>query len=168
MSIIIADASPLIALATVEQLDLLQKLYGSVIIPQGVERELCLDSDLPGSRRLKQAIDAGWLKVNRSSLPDEALQQLLQILDAGESEAILLSESLSSKQSLRFLLIDERKGRIIAQKRGIRIAGTGAILIAAKNKGHIDSVRNILDAMQDTGYRLSNALKTRLLQLANE
>lgn len=168
MSIIIADASLLIALATIEQLKLLEKLYKEVVIPVAVEQELKLDSDMPGSRQLKQAIDEGWLKVNSSVLPTEPLQQLLQILDAGESEAILLTELFIKLETYRFLLIDERKGRKIAQQRGIKIAGTGAVLMAAKNKGHIDSVRDELNAMQNTGYRLSNVLRNRLIQLAGE
>lgn len=168
MSIIIADAGPLIALATIEKLKLLEKLYKEVIIPVAVEQELKLDSDMPGSRQLKQAVDEGWIKVNRSALSTEPLQQLLQILDTGESEAILLTELFSNTQTYRFLLIDERKGRMIAKNRGIKIAGTGAVLLAAKDKGYIESVKDELDAMQDTGYRLSSTLKKRLLQLASE
>ncbi len=56
---IIADASPLISLATMRRLELLQKLYLTVIIPVAVEQELKLDSDMPGSRLLKQAISKG-------------------------------------------------------------------------------------------------------------
>ena len=134
MSIIIADASPLIALAMIERLDMLEKLYQEVIIPVAVEQELKLDSDMAGAKQLHQAIDKGWLKVNRKALPTEALQHLLQILDAGESEAILLTESFTQPNRYRFLLMDERKGRTVAKKRGIKVAGTGAVLIAAKKK----------------------------------
>jgi len=168
VSIIIADASPLIALATIEQLTLLEKLYKEVIIPVAIEQELKLDSDMPGSRQLKQAIDDGWLTISRRVLPTESLRHLLQILDVGESEAILLTESFSNSQAYRFLLIDERKGRMIARNRGIKIAGTGAVLLAAKHQGYIDCVKDQLDAMQSAGYRLSSTLRDRLIQLAGE
>jgi hypothetical protein len=66
------------------------------------------------------------------------------------------------------LLIDERKGRKIALARKVEIIGTGAILIHAKHKGVISEVRPLLDALQDQGYRLSQQLYDRLLELANE
>lgn len=166
MSIIIADASPLIALAMIERLDVLEKLYQQVIIPVAVKQELKLDSDMSGAKQLQQAINQGWIKVNRQALPTEALQLLLQILDAGESEAILLTESFTQPDGYRFLLMDERKGRTVAKKRGIKVAGTGAVLIAAKKKGYIACVGDELDAMQRHGYRLSHALVKHLIQLA--
>lgn len=167
MSIIIADASPLIALATIERLDLLERLYQQVFIPEAVKGELRLLSDMPGSKRLSQALESGLLIVKSIHYPEENYQQLLQLLDQGETEAILLAESFAEKD-YRFLLIDERKGRIVAKHRGIPIAGTGTVLIAAKQRGYISSVKTELQAMQNKGYRLSIALQQRLLVLAGE
>lgn len=168
MSIIIADASPLIALATIGRLGLLQHLYQNVVIPAAVEKELKLDSNMRGAEGLKQAIEDGWLKVSNSTFESESFLQLLQILDRGETEAIFLTELIEKTQSYQFLLIDERKGRKIAKKRGIKIAGSGAVLLAAKKKGFITSVKNELESMTTNGYRLSKALKQRLLELSGE
>jgi len=172
MSIIIADASPLIALATIDQLELLHKLYQNVLIPEAVEQELMLDSNMAGAKRLKQAVSQGWLKIERCDYTAEpyleSYQQLLQIIDQGETEAILLAECLQSNRDYRFLLIDERRGRQVARKRGLVIAGTGAVLLAAKKKNYIHSVKTELDSMQEKGYRLSTVLRQRLLELAEE
>lgn len=168
MSIIIADASPLIALATINKLELLHKLYHHVLIPEAVKQELKLGSNMSGAKALKQAVKSGWLKSESYDYPLESYQQLLQILDQRETEAILLAESLSSNSEYRFLLIDERKGREIAQRRGLIIAGTGAVLLAAKKKKLIHSVKTELDKMSANGYRLSKALQRRLLELAEE
>ena len=167
MSIIIADASPLIALATIGRLGLLQHLYQNVVIPAAVEKELKLDSNMR-AEGLKQAIEDGWLKVSNSTFESESFLQLLQILDRGETEAIFLTELIEKTQSYQFLLIDERKGRKIAKKRGIKIAGSGAVLLAAKKKGFITSLKNELESMTINGYRLSNPLKQRLLELSGE
>ncbi len=167
MSIIVADASPLIALATIDRLHLLKQLYQQVIIPHAVKNELQLSSDMPGAKRLSKAVDMGFLKVMSINYPEEKYQQLLQILDQGEIEAILLVESFS-REDYRFLLIDERKGRLVAKQRGIPIAGTGAVLLAAKKHGYIEYVREELQAMQDNGYRLSTVLQQQLLALAGE
>lgn len=168
MSIIIADASPLIALVKIERLELLQKLYQQVWIPEAVKNELHLDSDMPGARRLKQAMESGWLQCKKQEYPQQAYRQLSLILDTGEVEAILLAESQKQRQGYRFLLIDERKGRKIAQNKGLVIAGSGTVLLAAKRKGYLDSVKNELEAMQNCGYRISDALKQRILELAEE
>ena len=168
MSIIIADASPLIALASIEQLELLEKLYQQVFIPITVKDELRLSSDMAGSKRLSQAVEEGLITVTSIDYPKESYQQLLQILDQGETEAILLAESFSKHPDYRFLLIDERKGRLVATQRGLSIAGTGAVLLAAKQYGYIKSIKKELEAMQDIGYRLSHALQKRLLVLAGE
>ena len=165
---IVADASPLIALATIDQLDLLHKLYQQVLIPEAVKQELMLDSNMAGATRLKQAVDQGWLKTESCEYPADSYYYLQQLLDQGETEAILLTESLLTKNDYRFLLIDERKGRKIAKKRGLRIAGTGAVLLAAKKKGYIELLETELDKMQNNGYRLSIGLRQKLLQLAGE
>ncbi len=168
MSIIVADASPLIALASIDQLDLLQKIYQTVLIPDAVKRELMLGSNMAGAKRLGLAINQGWLTLGSCEYPEESYQQLLQILDQGEVEAILLAERFVAHKDYRFLLIDERKGRKVAQKRGLLIAGTGVVLLAAKQKGFIDSVEKELNAMQENGYRLSEALRRKLLEMAGE
>ena len=41
--IIISDTSPIINLAVIGQLDLLQKLYGRVVIPQAVYEEIVIE-----------------------------------------------------------------------------------------------------------------------------
>lgn len=168
MSIIIADASPLIALASIDQLELLKKLYQQVYIPVTVKNELKLSSDMAGAKRLSQAVEDDFLLIKSIDYPKESYQQLLLILDKGETEAILLAESFSNHPDYRFLLIDERKGRLVATQRGLSIAGTGAVLLAAKKHGYIKSVKKELQAMQGIGYRLSQALQQRLLELAGE
>ena len=168
MSIIIADASPLIALASIDQLDLLKKLYATVLIPDAVKQELMLDSNMAGAKRLGLAMNQGWLKLEVCDYPRESYQQLQYILDLGEVEAILLAECFATHKDYRFLLIDERKGRRVAQKRGLLIAGTGVVLLAAKQKQFISSVQKELDAMQRNGYRLSVALRRKLLEMAGE
>ena len=58
---IVADAGPFIALARVRQLDLLQRLYGQVLIPPAVLHELALGSGRPGAAVLEDALGSGWL-----------------------------------------------------------------------------------------------------------
>ncbi len=163
-SVVISDAGPLIALSRIEQLDLLHKLYGTVVIPVAVQNELCCDTNLPGALCLRLALDDGWIEVH--DLVDEtgSLVRLQLILDPGESEAILLAECIGH----RFLLMDERKGRQVAKSRGLKVVGIAGVLLAAKKKGLLDAVAPELEALCRAGYRLSGQLIDEVLRLAGE
>lgn len=160
--VIVADSGPLIALAILDQLPLLNQLFTEVLLPEEVFKECTVKPESSGAKEITLATESGRLTVVAVS-DDTNILSLSRILDPGEAAAITLAEA---KQSI--LLIDERKGRKIALARGLEIIGTGAILIHAKRKGVIPEVRPSLDALQDQGYRLSQQLYVRLLELANE
>lgn len=161
--LIIADAGPLIGLAKVGHLSLLEQLYQTVLIPPTVYTELRPDSDYQGVSTLKAALDNGWLEVSAVP-PAELLLPLQQILDPGEAEAIALAQHNTGTS----LIIDERRGRRVAIQREIKIIGTGAVLLAAKQRGFIETVREPLLALVEVGYRLSPQLRERLLVMAGE
>ncbi|MCF8005639.1 MAG: DUF3368 domain-containing protein [Chromatiaceae bacterium] len=163
--IVVADAGPLIALARVDQLSLLATLYGAVVIPERVLSELCLDSHRPGARLLSDALTRGVLRTHPLPPDSEAdLARLSCVLDAGESAAILLAQALAC----RFLLIDERRGRAMARRQGIPVVGVAGVLLAAKRRGLLETVKPVLLALSRQGYRLSDALVAEILRLAGE
>ena len=161
--IVAADAGPLIALARVQLLSLLQQLYGEVLIPPAVQQELRLGSDRPGAQRLADALQAGWLRVQ--ALQDVSERAALsQLIDVGEAEAILLAEQVPC----RFLLIDERKGRAVAQQRKLPIVGVAGVLLAAKTQALIPAVRPVLADLAALGYRFSSKLVEKVAIMAGE
>ncbi|MDP3838732.1 MAG: DUF3368 domain-containing protein, partial [Methylococcales bacterium] len=84
---IIGDSSPLIALAIIEQLELLPKLYSRVVIPQKVWQEITVQGvGLAGAAAIKQL---EWLVIEKVS--PEFVKPLSILLDAGEAEAIALA-----------------------------------------------------------------------------
>jgi hypothetical protein len=161
--LIVADAGPLIGLARIDLLAILEDLYGEVSIPSQVAAELEIASGRPGSRRLAAAIAVGWLRVETLQ-PTEALRSLQLLLDAGEAQAILLAETHPGDP----LLIDERRGRSVARSRGIPVIGTGGVLLTAKGHGRIDRILPVLDRLATAGYRLAPALRRQLAELAGE
>lgn len=82
---VVCDASPLIALAWLEQLQLLPLLFDEIVIPVAVRKELFAIPDAPGMTELDSA---NWLHVQKVSQP-LAVQLLRNQLGAGESEAIV-------------------------------------------------------------------------------
>lgn len=158
--LIVADASPLIGLAKVNRLGLLRQLFQGLLIPEAVERELCLDSPRPGARVLAVAKSEGWLtSVSVENVP----AHLLATVDPGEAEAITLARRRSA-----LLLIDEWRGRVAATSEGVRIFGTGAVLLRAKERGFLPTVAETLGELTSVGYRLSGALQAEILRRAGE
>lgn len=163
--IVVADTGPLIALGRAGYLQLLQSLYQEIFIPPAVHAELCLGSGRPGSKQLADAMEQGWLQIRKPSYRStSSLSELVLILDLGEAEAIILAEEVTC----RFLLIDERKGRAVAKRRGVPVAGIAGVLLAAKKRGFVDEVLPIVKNLEEVGYRLSAALTREIARLAGE
>ncbi len=159
--IIVSDAGPLIALARINKLNLLQDLFKKVKIPPAIFSELSTSASRPGAKVLAEAINAlKWIEISEKvNVP----RVLLNALDRGEAEAIALARAENV-----LLLIDERKGRRFALRENVKITGTGAILVAAKKKGLIDRVSQVIDALTNSGYRISPSLRKKFLELADE
>lgn len=159
--IIVSDTTPISELAKVNHLDLLPQLFGQVIIPQGVFLEL-QEGQHPAATLVK---DLSWLKVvvvqNRQEV--EILQQLSK-LDLGESEAIILAEEIGAVQ----LLIDEKAARKVAKERNLPLIGTVGVLLLAKKRGFLYSVKEVLDEMEAQGMRISTHLYEQVVILAQE
>jgi len=155
---IVSDASPLINLARIGKLDLLQQLYGELFIPEAVWYEVAIKgAGQPGANEVKAAT---WLKV-KSVTNAPLVHALRQELDAGESEVITLALELKSE----LLLMDERIGREVAQHLGLRSVGLIGVIVEAKHKGMLSSIKPHLDALRDiAGFRISSALYARVLR----
>ncbi len=163
--IVVSDTGPLIALGRVGYLNLLRDLYQDILIPPAVHDELHLGSGRPGVEQSADALERGWLQVREPSPGSpSSLSELVLILDLGEAEAILLAEEVDC----RFLLIDERKGRAIAKRRGVPVVGMAGVLLAAKKRGLIDAVLPSLKNLERAGYRMSSGLTKEIARLAGE
>jgi predicted nucleic acid-binding protein len=159
---IVSNTSPITNLAAVGQLDLLQQLYGNIIIPQAVYDEMAsLGYTVPGTIEIQTL---SWIQtqqvINRT-----LVTQLETEIDPGESEAIALAIELSANR----LLIDDRQGRIAASRFGINTVGVLGILLVAKRRRLISSVKPVMDDLiAQAGFRVSNQLYADVLNAAGE
>jgi len=155
---IVSNTSPLINLARIGELDILQQLYGTLTIPDAVWQEVVIDgAGLPGAAQVKSS---GWIRV-QTVKNIQLVQALRQELDPGEAEAIALALEINAE----LLLMDERLGRETARHLGLSYTGLIGALIEAKRKGIIHAIKPRLEALRNiAGFRLSRALYTRVLE----
>lgn len=157
--IVICDASPIIALAAVGRLDLVRELYGEAIIPRAVHEEITLG---PGGAEL--IAGAPWLFM-RDARDRSVVGELEGEVDRGEAEAIALAIELAAD----LIIIDDRRGRIAAARRGIPLTGVVGILLEARTRGLIGPVGPVLDELQTrAGFRLGESVRRQALEAAGE
>jgi uncharacterized protein len=141
----VSDTSPLTALLTTNRAEILSRLFGEVVIPEAVRRELLRTHTLLPP----------WLRVEPVKNLTEAAR-LARSVDDGEAEAIELARELRAD----WLLIDERKGRRLAVREGVRVIGLFGVVLSAKRRGIIPSARALLDQLQQqAGMYISEEIK---------
>ena len=158
--IIISDTSPLVCLLHLNKISILKDLFVNVIIPTAVFNELIS----------AKIIDETFLQSNpfiqlKTPLNKKEVEELRKILDAGESEAIVLSKELNAD----LLLIDEDRGRKFAIKYGLTIKGILGVLLQAKERKLINKVKPLIDRLQsEINFRINKNLLQKILIEANE
>jgi predicted nucleic acid-binding protein len=157
--IIVCDSSPIIALALCGQLELLDRLFNDVLIPQEVYNESTKEGKEPTSAIKKWAVGKVVEVTNR-----QKVDKLNETLDMGESEAI----ALALEKTADYLLVDEKKGRKTAIENGIKVIGSLGVLIMAKRRGLLQSIKPSLDLLRLSTTRISEFLYEQALKMAGE
>ena len=159
--IVISDTSVLSGLIKIQRLSLLKDIFSEIIIPPAVL------SELEELRRfgfgLSPFEQASWVIIKEPADASE-VGKFEQVLDRGEAEAITLAIELKAD----FLLLDEKKGRSIAEMEGLTVVGLAGILIRAKKLSLIPEVKPLLDDLVKHNFRISKALYEVVLKRAGE
>jgi predicted nucleic acid-binding protein len=149
---VVSNSSPLIALDAIGKLDLLQNLFAEIAIPPAVNRETAFST-------------ASALWIREVSLHQPIPPQLSSTsLGAGETEAMSLALELKAQ----WLLLDDKAARRVAKSLGVPVIGTLGLLLACKRRGLIPAVKPLVDALLQSGFRVSPSLYQRVLTDAGE
>jgi uncharacterized protein len=158
MMTVVSDTTAISNLLHTGQLQLLRDLFGKVIVPQQVLGELGAVAGFA------EAISkADYIVVVNCSAILDSLQQN-DALDEGEKAAI----SYAVDNTADLLIIDELNGRKAATALGLNIIGTIGILLLAKKKKIIKTIRQYLDDLRANGFWISEKIYVEALKLANE
>ncbi|MCF8373779.1 MAG: DUF3368 domain-containing protein [Bacteroidales bacterium] len=156
--IIVADSSALIALSICDSLDLLEKLFGKVIVSQTVYNECAVESKSE-SEQLEQ-----YLKNKIEKVDSNQFLNLPTNLGEGEISAMLLYK----EQKADFLLIDDNRARVVAKLNNINIIGSIGVLLLAKHTKIILKVSPYLQRLEESNIFISRKLLNDVKKFADE
>ena len=151
---VVADTSSLNYAVLIGEAETLHRLYGLIVIPEAVFREL-QSVKTPGPVKSWVAHRPEWLVVQRAPA---TLDPGVAHLGPGEREAILLAEQLAVT-----LLMDETDGRAEARRRSLPVTGLLGALRDAGERGLTDFPQ-ALARLRKTTFRLSLRLYRALVE----
>lgn len=154
---VISDTSPISYLVLIEEDHILPRLFGTITIPEVVEKELAHPKS-PQRLRSWMTKSPTWLRIEATSQTSTEVE--LAGLDMGERAAILLAE----QQAADLLLVDEKAAREVAKDRGLRVTGTLGVLDVAAAEGLIADLPAAVRRLQETSFRASPDLLRWLLE----
>lgn len=167
---IVADASPLIALVKLRRLSILRDLYGCVLIAPAVRAET-IDAGRtirdPDVAQLEAAVEDRWLE--EVLLTEDERELALRLygpsrLGRGEAESIAVADG----RELR-LIVDDKEARSVSAVMSVEHLGTAGVLLEACLRRHIDLAETEA-AVRDLGriLWLSPAVVAEVLRIARE
>lgn len=158
--LVISNTSPLFYLHRLRHLDLLQKLYRRVVVPEAVVDELKAGRDQ--GEDAPDVADYDWIDVRTVHTP--ALVRLITDLGAGEAQVL----ALALEEPTSLVILDDRLAREVARLQNLRVTGTAGVILKAKQEGYIPAVAPLLDRLLQLDFRLSDTVKAHILKLAQE
>lgn len=157
MRLVIADTGPINYLVLIGNIDLLPVLFERVVLPSAVRAELA-DPDAPPSVRNWIAAPPAWLDVQE--MPARQFEQAsVEGLDEGEAAAIALAIWLDAD----LVLMDDRRGVIVARGKGLRVTGTLGVLDLAAERGLVNFAQ-AANRLRRTNFRIPEELLDSLMK----
>lgn len=141
---VISDTSPLFYLRQIGELQILRELYGTISVPRQVVDEL-----QAGGITSRELRSHRWIQHKKIDIPTT----LRMIPDLGPGECGVIALGLHTTGDA-LLLLDDRLARRIADLNGLTLTGTAGILLKAKERGIIGSVRSYLEKLIHNGFYL--------------
>ena len=155
--IVVANATPLIGLAMLGRVELLRQLFGSICIAQAVFEETVSEGREEGGAK-REVSSAPWIQT--MGIKDRlAVEVLLDELDPGEAETIVLARELKAD----WVVMDEKKGRRKLTQLGLPKIGTLGILLKAKQQRLLPAIKPELEQLRQKGFSISDTVMSSFL-----
>jgi predicted nucleic acid-binding protein len=158
--LVVSDTSPLLNLALIDRLDLLEAQFSSITAPRRVWNELADGED--GLATLQDLRERDFLQLVEVE-QSELFVEIFRELDRGETAAICHA----IEQDADLVLLDERDGRQVAHRHDLNTTGVVGVLLRGANAGTVE-LREELDNLREAGFWISDELYSKILSEAEE
>lgn len=154
----ICNSTPLISLSKIGELELLKKLFGKIIIPNAVKKEVLIEGKA-GYFEITQALNENWIRVIDP-------KHIVEFgLEKGEEAAIALAREKRDK-----LIMDDDIAFKMAKALGIDLFRTTNVITMAVKKNILSKKEGVvlLNKLIEKGYYLSPRHYVALLEKLKE
>lgn len=146
---VISDSSCIILFERIGELDLLRQIFGQLKITTEIAAECGIKL-------------ASWFKLKDPT--SKNLQNVISMnIDQGEASAIALAMDLNDS----IVILDDLKGRK-TERLGIKFIGSLGIIVQAKRKVIVHSIRPIMKKIRRTNFYLTREPEEMVYILADE
>ncbi len=156
----IVNTSPIFYLHRLGLLEILNKLYGDITIPEAVRDEL--EKGSAQGEDVPELKNYPWIQIMNVGMPEYL--NLIVDLGLGESEVLAIATNHPSA----LVILDDKLARRIAKMRGFLLTGTAGVLLRAKEKGFIPALKPVIEKLLSLNFRLKPDLVNAILALAGE
>ncbi|WP_173866219.1 DUF3368 domain-containing protein [Thermococcus henrietii] len=155
------NSSPLIFLAKLGLLNILNELFDEIYVTDAVYHETVVEGT--GHEEAIDIENAGFLK--RVSVENQRVVKfLLELIDHGEAETI----AFALENGIDLVVLDDKDARKVARGFGLRVTGTLGLILLAKRKGLIEEVLPYIEELKKHGFRISERILEEILEMAGE
>lgn len=156
----VVNASPLILLGKVEQIQLFGALACEIAVPRAVTREVGAKPDGEPTVQTLMALESTIV------VDDEVPPANILSWDLGPGETQVISHAVM--HSAARVVIDDLEARRCAKAMGLAIIGTLGIVGRAKAHGLIERAGPVVQRLRESGLYVSDELVKRLLREVGE
>jgi predicted nucleic acid-binding protein len=158
---VVVNTTPLIALSYLGRLDLLKTLYGEIVIPDAVYRELSVKEDSVCKRFVDESLD--WICIKK--IKNEMAKAMYKTqLHEGEVEVMILAQEINAD----VVVIDDANAKKHAKYLGLPVTGTLGVLIKAKREGYLSEIKPLLQQLLENNIYISDKIIDLCLKQAGE
>jgi predicted nucleic acid-binding protein len=158
---VVVNTTPLIALSYLGRLDLLKTLYGKIVIPDAVYRELSVKEDSVCKRFVDESLD--WICIKK--IKNEMAKAMYKTqLHEGEVEVMILAQEINAD----VVVIDDANAKKHAKYLGLPVTGTLGVLIKAKREGYLSEIKPLLQQLLENNIYISDKIIDLCLKQVGE
>jgi uncharacterized protein len=161
--LIVADSSPLKHLSKIGRLELLRKVYGTILIPRGVWEEVVTEGQgRPGGSEVEKGVEEGWIRTGRVSV---SRRLMAEGAEGADGEVIAMARERKVP-----LLTNDRPLAAIARARGVRVVWLTQALVEAVEKRVLSARegRVVLRELVGAGLRVRSEVLTEVVHLLEQ